>query len=160
MLAKHAHAHTFSEHSQDISSSSQCKARRCVNLVCIQSTGAQSLFQDISPESGVHKLAHMMQLLPHALAKGLANAQRRALHVRARAWLTVTTRSDTATAPFRMLKAGPLMAAQLGNSQASAPYLLTAMCANVEHVRKKIWHCRRHINTQMSDDHSECTAVN
>ena len=32
-------------------------------------------------------------------------------------------RSATATAPLRMLKAGPLMAAQLGNSHPSGSYL-------------------------------------
>ena len=38
-------------------------------------------------------------------------------------WLTVITRSATATPPFRMLTAGPLTEAQLGNSQDSGSYL-------------------------------------
>ena len=41
---------------------------------------------------------------------------------------TVMMRSATATAPFRMLKAGPLMAAQLGNSHPSGSYLQHAGC--------------------------------
>ena len=42
---------------------------------------------------------------------------------RAHPLLTVMMRSETATAPLRMLKAGPLMAAQLGNSHPSGSYL-------------------------------------